>query len=119
MYKDHARAFLGRVNSINGRTYSQDDTILGETCGSAAPLTAVCMAGLLSSLPVSAVIDIMSSYAVMDPLLEATRYAVSNSLVSHALWHHNCLLQYKLRPASSRSFGSESKQHGSEASRLG
>lgn len=29
MYKDHVRTFLGRVNSINGRTYSQDETIFG------------------------------------------------------------------------------------------
>ena len=29
MYKDHVRTFLGRVNSINGRIYSQDETIFG------------------------------------------------------------------------------------------
>ncbi|KAK9836280.1 hypothetical protein WJX81_001819 [Elliptochloris bilobata] len=29
MYKDHVRTFLGRINTVNGRTYSQDQTILG------------------------------------------------------------------------------------------
>lgn len=33
MYKDHVRTFLGRVNSINGRTYSQDETIFGAAFG--------------------------------------------------------------------------------------
>ena len=65
MYKDHARAFLGRVNTVHGRTYSQDDTILGETCGSAAPLTAASHGWAVVEVTNFMVIHTMLFYAFM------------------------------------------------------